>query len=102
MTLARLETALAQWPEIFARLARFRATLATDNRFVLSAIGAEPTNTLWLEAPGADPATLRAAARAKGLALPEPHGRVFAIRANASWLGAEPEDIAARLGASLA
>jgi hypothetical protein len=33
--------------------------------------------------------------------LPEPHGRAFAIRANASWLGAVPEDIAARLGAAL-
>jgi threonine aldolase len=101
MTLARLETALAQWPEIFARLARFRAALAMDARFVLSAIGTEWTNTLWLEAPGADPAALRAAARAKDLVLPEPHGRVFAIRANASWLGAAPEDIAARLGAAL-
>jgi threonine aldolase len=102
MTLLRLEAAFAQWPEIFARLDRFRAAMAVDARFVLSAIGVAPTNTLWLEAPGADPVALRAAARNAGLALPEPHGRVFAVRANASWLAAAPEDIAARLRAALA
>jgi threonine aldolase len=101
MTLAGLETALAQWPEIFARLARFRTAMAGDPRFVLSAIGAEPTNTLWLEAPGADPAALRSRARRHGLVLPEPHGRVFAIRANASWLDLDPDAIAARLGDAL-
>jgi threonine aldolase len=101
MTLARLEACFAQWPEIFARLARFRAAMAADRRFVLSTIGSEPTNTLWLEAPGADPAALRAAARRRGLALPEPHGSVFAVRANASWLGLAPEEIAARLADAL-
>jgi len=97
MTLAHLDTALAQWPEIFARLARFRAVLAASPGVTLAAIGAEPTNTLWFEARDADPARLATAARAAGLALPPPHGRVFALRANASWLSAAPEDIAARL-----
>ena len=101
MVLAGLDASLAQWPGIFERLARFRAALAGEARARLSAIGTEPTNTLWLEAPGVDPAALRVAARAAGLVLPEPHGRVFALRANASWLTAEPEDIAARLGAAL-
>jgi threonine aldolase len=101
MVLTRLDTSLAQWPEIFARLARFRAALSGAPRLRLSAIGTEPTNTLWLDALDTDPAALRATARAKGLVLPEPHGRVFAIRANASWLAVEPEDIAARLGAAL-
>lgn len=101
MTLARLETAFACWPEIFARLAAFRAAMAGDARFVLSPIGTEATNTLWLEARGTDPAAFRAAARAAGLALPEPHGRVFAVRANASWLAIAPEEIATRLGAAL-
>jgi len=97
MTLAHLDTALAQWPEIFARLARFRAVLVASPGVTLAAIGAEPTNTLWFEARDADPARLATAARAAGLALPPPHGRVFALRANASWLSAAPEDIAARL-----
>ena len=101
MVLARMEAAFAQWPEVFARAARLRAALERDARFRVSAIGAEPTNTLWLEALGADPAALRKAARAAGLALPEPQGRVFAIRANASWLAVEPEEIAARLAAAL-
>jgi hypothetical protein len=99
--LARLEAAFAQWPEIFARLARFRAAMEADARFVVATIGAEPANTRWLEAPGADPAALRAAARAAGLALPEPQGRRFPVRANASWLAMEPGEIAARLGDAL-
>jgi hypothetical protein len=33
--------------------------------------------------------------------MPEPHGSVFAIRANASWLALDPETIAARLGDAL-
>lgn len=101
MVLARLEAAFAQWPEIFARLARFRAAMEADARFVVATIGAEPGNTLWLEAPGADPAALRAAARAAGLALPEPQGPRFPVRANASWLAMEPGEIAARLGDAL-
>ena len=101
MVLARLEAAFAQWPEIFARLARFRAAMEADARFVVATIGAEPGNTLWLEAPGTDPAALRAAARAAGLALPEPQGPRFPVRANASWLAMEPGEIAARLGEAL-
>jgi len=101
MVLARLEAAFAQWPEICARLARFREAMARDARFVLAPIGAEPGNTLWLEAPGADPVALRAAARAGGLVLPEPQGARFPVRANASWLAIDPEDMAARLGAAL-
>jgi threonine aldolase len=101
MVLARLDASLGEWPEIFARAARFRAALAGEDRVRISTIGAEPTNTFWLETQGADPAALREAARAAGLVLPEPHGRVFAIRANASWLTCEPEEIAARLVAAL-
>jgi len=42
MTLAHLDTALAQWPGIFARLARFRAVLVASPGVTLAAIGAEP------------------------------------------------------------
>ncbi|MFM8678499.1 MAG: hypothetical protein ACKOGH_02610, partial [Alphaproteobacteria bacterium] len=101
MVLARLDQAFAQWPAIFARLARFRAAIEADGRFAVASTGVEPGNTLWLEAPGADPVALRAAARAAGLALPEPQGRRFPVRANASWLAIEPEEIATRLGEAL-
>lgn len=102
MTLAHFDARLAQWPAIFAASTGLRAALAREPVFAIAAIGAEPTNAFWLEAPGIDPAALRRAARAEGLVLPEPQGRRFAVRANASWSAIEPAAIATRLGKAFA
>ncbi|MBL8703013.1 MAG: hypothetical protein JNK67_31810 [Alphaproteobacteria bacterium] len=102
MTLAHFDARLAQWPAIFAASAELRAALAREPLFTASPIGSEPTNAFWLEAPGLEPAALRRAARAEGLALPEPQGRRFAVRANASWFATTPPDIAVRLARAAA
>lgn len=102
MTLAHFDARLAQWPAIFATSAALRAALANDPFVATAAIGREPTNAFWLEAPGVEPAALRRAARAEGLFLPEPQGRRFAIRANASCLALSPIGIAERLGKAVA
>ncbi len=98
MVLAHLDDRLASWPRVFGQLAAFRSVLARERRFALAEIGAEPTNAFWLDAGSIDSASLRASAKREGLALPEPQGRRFAIRANAGWLSHAPEALAARLG----
>jgi threonine aldolase len=97
MVLAHLDTRLGEWPAIFERMSRFRAALESHPRIAVRPIGTEPTNAAWIEISGAAPAALRAAARRQGLALPEPQGARFAVRANASWLAHDPHQIATRV-----
>jgi threonine aldolase len=101
MTLADLDARLDQWPAIFERFARVRAALVAHPRIVLRDVGREAGNTAWLEVTGADPHALRASAARARLALPEPQGPRFAIRANASWLAIAPDALAARLAAAI-
>ena len=98
LVLEYFDARLASWPRVFAQLDAVRGLLARDPRFTLTTIGADVTNAFWLDAGPIDPAALRASARRESLALPEPQGRRFAIRANVSWLAHPPEDLAARLG----
>ena len=100
MVLAHLEERLAVWPAVLARAAEVRAALAADGRFVVVAMDGDATNSFWLEAPGVEPAALREAARAAGLALPEPKAARFPLRANPTWLTLAPAALAARLAAA--
>ncbi len=97
MVLAHLDERLGSWPQVFAHFDAFRALLARHGRFTLSPIGTEATNTAWLDVGGLDPVRLRACARQQGLALPEPQGHRFAIRANVGWLLHAPHELLARL-----
>ncbi len=98
MVLAHLDDRLGCWPRVLAQLAEFRSLLAREGRFTLASVGVDATNAVWLDAGAIDPAALRLSARREGLALPEPQGRRFAIRANSGWLSHAPEELAARLG----
>lgn len=86
MVLAHLDDRLGGWPQVLSHFYEFRALLARQGRFTLTSIGTDATNTTWLDAGTLDPASLRACARQQGVALPEPQGRRFAIRANIGWL----------------
>lgn len=97
MLLAHLDDRLGSWPQVFAQLAEFRGLIAGAGRFSLAPIGTDATNAVWLDAGALDPAALRSSARREGLALPEPRGSRFAIRANASWLAHTSETLVARL-----
>lgn len=99
MTLAHLDARIDRWPAVFEHFARVRTALGAHPRIVLQDVGREPGNSAWLEVKGADPHALRAAAARAGLALPEPLGARFALRANASWLANGADVLAARLAA---
>ena len=97
MTLAHLEERFALWPELLRRSAALREALAATPHLAVEAHEGDPTNAFWVAAPGLDPASFRAAARARGLALPEPVAGRFPVRANASWMPHEVVEIASRL-----
>lgn len=102
MVLAHLDARLGQWPAILAASAALRDSLSREPAFVVAAIGTEPTNAFWLEAPGIEPAAMRRAAAALAIRLHEPQGRRFAVRANAGWLATTPAAIAGRLSGAAA
>jgi threonine aldolase len=102
MTLAGLEARLAEWPELLRRAEALHAALAAQPGFAVAAVEGERTNAFWLAAPGVEPAAFGAAARARGLALPDPVAGRFPLRANSSWLAHDVADLAARLAAARA
>ncbi len=97
MVLEHLEAKLAVWPAVLARAVEVREALGANAAFAVAPMDGEATNCFWLEAPGLAPGALRDACRRAGLALPEPHGARFPLRANLTWLTLSPEDLAERL-----
>lgn len=102
MTLELLDRLEAPWPRILATLAQVRGRLASNAAFKIEPSDEAVTNSFWLTARNTPPTVFRRAAAERGLALAEPQGGRFGIRANISWLSVSPDEIVQRLAGAAA
>jgi threonine aldolase len=102
LTLELFDRFESPWPRILTALAQVRDLLAGSAAFKVERSDDGVTNSFWLTALDIAPAAFRAAASERGLALAEPQGQRFGVRANISWLSAAPDEIVERLASAAA
>ena len=96
---AELDSLEPNWRASFAWLAALRRALGANCQPAQAEVGDAPANAFWL-APRGPAAAYKTRCRAAGIALGDIEGDRVLVRVNPSAIGAEPDDVAARLAAA--